>query len=144
MPETEAAPAAPVPQAPVAKVAADATITEAPKEAVDMTLPGGEKMLAAIGYIGFFCVLPILAKPKSEMCQHHGKQAMAVTLMFFIATNALLTITLLIGTSAILYKLTALAYIAWAAVAIMGMMAASAGKKPSLPFFGSIAKKFNW
>ena len=130
---------------PAAKVASDATINEkSSEEAVDMTLPGGEKLLAALSYVGFFCVLSMLAKPESELCKHHGKQGMAVALIFFIASTALLTVTLLIGTSAMLYKLTAVAFIAWAAFSVMGMMAASAGKKASLPFFGGIAKKLEW
>ncbi len=151
MPETETTPvSAPVEknEAPAVNATAGAVsstaVAKPEADVVDATLPGGEKLLASIGYIGFFCILTLLAKPKSEICQHHGKQGMAVALVFFIATTALLTITLLIGTSAMLYKLTALGYIAWAAVSVMGMMAASAGKKTSLPFFGSVAQKLDW
>ncbi len=142
MPEETTTSAAPVE---AVKESTDATIAEpAANSAVDMTLPGGEKMLAIIGYIGFLCVLPLVLKPKSEMCQHHGKQALAVTLMFFLASNGFLALTLLSGSSAILYKFTALIYIAWAAVAVMGILGASAGKKNNLPFFGGVAKRLNW
>ncbi len=133
--------------APVSAVqeSADATIAEpeaAP--AVDMTLPAGEKMLAIIGYIGFFCALPLILKPKSALCQHHGKQALAITLVFFIASNAFLAFTLLTGAIVALYKFTAVIYIAWAVVAIMGMISAKAGKKTNMPFFGMVAKNFTW
>ena len=124
---------------------AEATIAEpeaAP--AVDMTLPAGEKMLAILGYIGFFCALPLALKPKSALCQDHGKQALAITLFFFIASNAFLALTLLTGAIVFLYKFTALIYIVWAVVAIMGMMSAKAGKKANMPFFSTVAKKFTW
>lgn len=145
MPETEATPViAPVEDVPAVNISADATITESPLDAVDMTLPGGEKLLAALGYIGFFCILPLLAKPKSELCQHHGKQAMAVTIVFFLVSAVIANFALFVGTSGALLKFGVIVNIAWAVAAIMGMMAASAGKMANLPFFSGIAKKLNW
>ena len=47
-------------------------------------IPKGEKMLAAIGYISFFCILPLVLKPKSKFCQHHGKQGLVLTLLAII------------------------------------------------------------
>ncbi len=140
MPET-----APTPAAPAAVTeSADATIS-APAEssAVDMTIPGDEKILAILGYIGFLCVLPIALKPKSEICQHHGKQALAVTLMFFLAAAVTFNLTTLFQSKVLMY-LTLVIKVAWVAVAILGILGASAGKKNKLPFFSSIAKKFNW
>lgn len=125
--------------------AADATISAPTNDtAVDMTLTGGEKMLCVLGYIGFLCVLPLLLKPKSEMCQHHGKQALAVTLLFFLASAVVSNFAIFVGTSGALLKFSVVINIAWAVVAIMGMMGATAGKKSTLPFFGMVAKKFDW
>ncbi len=123
---------------------ADATIS-APTAApvVDMTLPAGEKMLAMLGYIGFFCALPLALKPKSELCQHHGKQALAVTLMFFVAAAITFNLAALLQSAPLMY-LTLVIKVAWTATAIFGMMSATAGKKTNLPFFSTIAKKFTW
>lgn len=140
MPETT-----PVSSEPAVQESADATITAPTNEpAVDMTLPGGEKMLAILGYVGFLCVLPLLLKPKSEMCQHHGKQALAVTLLFFLASAVVSNFAIFVGTSGALLKFSVVINVAWTVVAIMGIMGAAAGKKTSLPFFSSVAKKFDW
>ena len=47
-------------------------------------LTKGEKMLSAIGYIQFFCILPLVLKPNSEFCQLHGKQGLVLTICFLV------------------------------------------------------------
>ena len=42
----------------------------------------GEKALAAIGYIMFFCILPLILKRKSKFCQYHGKQGLILTILY--------------------------------------------------------------
>lgn len=42
----------------------------------------GEKALSAIGYIMFFCVLPLIIKRESKFCQFHGKQGLILTLLY--------------------------------------------------------------
>ncbi len=127
-----------------AEESAEATISvpEA-ASAVDMTLPAGEKMLAVLGYIGFFCVLPLALKPKSEICQHHGKQALAVTLMFFVASAVTFNLAALLQSAPLMY-LTLVIKVAWTATAILGIMGATAGKKTKIPFFSTVAQKFTW
>jgi uncharacterized membrane protein len=130
---------------PAVQESADATISTSTSDmSVDMTLSGGEKMLCILGYIGFLCVLPLILKPKSEMCQHHGKQALAVTLLFFLASAVVSNFAIFVGTSGALLKFSVVINIAWTVVAIMGMMGATAGKKSTIPFFGMVAKKFDW
>lgn len=36
------------------------------------------KVLAAIGYVGILCLIPLLAKKDSRFAQEHGKQAFAL------------------------------------------------------------------
>jgi uncharacterized membrane protein len=132
------------PVAAVAEIPVDATIpTSAPNSAVDMTVPGDEKILAILGYIGFLCVLPLALKPKSEMCQHHGKQALAVTIMFFIASAVVFNIGFLFWIKQLLIFSVIINAI-WGVVSVLGIMGAAAGKKNKLPFFGGVAKRFNW
>lgn len=42
-----------------------------------------ERLLAALGYFGFLCVLPLLMKPTSSFCQFHGKQSLGLCLVYF-------------------------------------------------------------
>ncbi|MCF7812287.1 DUF4870 domain-containing protein [Candidatus Gracilibacteria bacterium] len=44
----------------------------------------GEKTLSAIGYISFFCILPLVLKPDSEFAQFHGKQGLVITILFLL------------------------------------------------------------
>ncbi len=122
---------------------ADATIAAPAKPAPDLSLPGGEKMLSIIGYVGFLCILPLVVKPKSEVCQHHGKQALAITLLFFLASTVVFNFGVIFGSNALL-KFSVIIHAAWAAVAILGIMGAAAGKQNTIPFFGTMAKRFNW
>lgn len=43
-----------------------------------------EKIISAIGYIGFLCILPLLLKRDSKYCQFHGKQALILAIFFFL------------------------------------------------------------
>lgn len=43
-----------------------------------------EKIVSAIGYIGFLCVLPLLLKKDSKYCTFHGKQALTLAIIFFL------------------------------------------------------------
>ena len=43
-----------------------------------------EKFFAAVGYFGFFFVVPLIVKPKSAYCKFHAKQSMALFLVFIL------------------------------------------------------------
>ena len=43
-----------------------------------------EKILSAIGYISFLCILPLLLKKDSKYCSFHGKQALVLAIVFFL------------------------------------------------------------
>jgi len=38
------------------------------------------KLVAAIGYIGILCLIPLLLKKESKFCQEHGKQGLILFL----------------------------------------------------------------
>lgn len=42
-----------------------------------------ERFVAAVGYISFLCLLPLLLRRDSEYCQFHGKQALFFCVLFF-------------------------------------------------------------
>lgn len=43
-----------------------------------------EKTIAAIGYISFLCLLPLLLKRDSNFAQFHGKQALLLAIFWFV------------------------------------------------------------
>ena len=53
------------------------------KESVEI-ITRRKKTLSAIGYISFFCILPLAMEQDSEFCKLHGKQGMIITITFFI------------------------------------------------------------
>lgn len=44
-----------------------------------------ERAIAALGYAGFFAIVPFYLKKDSKFCRYHGKQAMLLALVFFMA-----------------------------------------------------------
>ncbi len=47
-----------------------------PKDVAD------NKLMAAIGYIGILCLIPLLAKKESRFAQEHGKQGLVLVLAY--------------------------------------------------------------
>jgi uncharacterized membrane protein len=96
--------------------------------------PQGEKILATLGYLSFFCILPLVLKPNSKFCQFHGKQALVITLVFFL-------LSWLGWVSAIFGFLITLVHIG---VAITGLVSAAQGTKFKIPIIIDMAKKLVW
>jgi len=94
-----------------------------------------EKMLAAVGYFSFFCVLPIILKRDSKFCQFHGKQALVLTII------ALLFSWTSWGGGGILEILIKIIYVAAGAT---GAANAFSGKIFSFPFISEMAKKIQF
>ena len=42
------------------------------------------KIIAAIGYIGILCLIPLLLKPKSKFAKFHGKQGLILVIGWVI------------------------------------------------------------
>lgn len=42
------------------------------------------KIIAALGYLGFLCLLPLLLKKDSPFAQHHGKQGLVLLIAWLI------------------------------------------------------------
>ncbi len=59
-------------------IAAEALETKA-----DEKVTQGEAFLAALGYISFLCILPLVLMPKSTFAQFHGKQALVLAVFVF-------------------------------------------------------------
>jgi uncharacterized membrane protein len=111
----------------------DAIITDEPLVASEL-VPKGEKLLATLGYFGPLCILPLALKPKSKLCQMHGKQALVIFITFLIFS----WLGWISGGIQLLLNIVQVGLSVW------GMMNAWKGKEKSLPFFGEIAAKLKW
>lgn len=55
------------------------------------------KFLAAIGYLPFFCFLPIYLAREDEFAQFHGKQSLVLLVTYIIISLGLWVISLIFG-----------------------------------------------
>lgn len=44
------------------------------------------KLLAALGYVGILCLIPLLAKKDSKFAQEHGKQGLIMLLVWVVGS----------------------------------------------------------
>ncbi|MBD3244981.1 MAG: DUF4870 domain-containing protein [Candidatus Moranbacteria bacterium] len=94
------------------------------------------KAVAAIGYLGPLCLVPLLAKKESDFAQFHGKQGLV--LCIGIVVSWVVIIIPFIG-----WLLFPLLEIAILVFMIMGIINALGGKKEKLPMIGDFADKIN-
>lgn len=116
-------------QIPATKVVAEK------KQNLKDSVPKGEKLLAAIGYLSFLCVLPIVLKPQSAFCQFHGKQALVLAILFF------LTDMFLGSLSGVFAGMLNLLYLV---IAIVCVVSVFGGKQFKIPVISDMAEKLQW
>jgi len=97
----------------------------------------GEKILAAIGYFSFLCILPLVLKPDSQFCQWHGKQGLAITILFLALSVVGWIFTFFFP----IYSILGLFQFVLAGFGIYG---AFQGKMTRLPLVSSMADKLDW
>ncbi len=44
------------------------------------------KLIAAIGYVGILCLIPLLAKKESKFAQEHGKQGLILLIVWIVGS----------------------------------------------------------
>ena len=94
------------------------------------------KVLAAIGYIGILCLLPLILKPKSAYCKFHGKQALSIFIVeaisyAFYAIPVFGRFLFVIGSVSTLI------------LSILGLLKALKGEFWEMPYVAEYAKKIN-
>lgn len=98
----------------------------------------GDKILSAVGYFSFLCILPLVVRPESKFCQFHGKQGLAITIIFLaFSVVAWLPGFWMPGIYGLLGLLQFL-------VALLGVLSAFQGKMNRIPFVSQIADKLDW
>lgn len=97
------------------------------------------KLFAAIAYLGILAFIPLLLKKDSPFAQHHGRQGLAL-FMVWIAWGILGLIFSLARLSA----LVSLGYLALFVLVIIGFSKAWKGDLWQLPVIGEYAKKLKF
>lgn len=102
----------------------------------------GEKILSVVGYFSFFCILPIVVKPKSDLCQIHGKQGMVLTICFFLFSFVLDFFGIFAG--GLVSVMSAIITLGYLIGVAYGILMASQGKAQKMPVIGEVAEKLEW
>ncbi|HBL39320.1 TPA: hypothetical protein DDZ10_01470 [Candidatus Uhrbacteria bacterium] len=92
------------------------------------------KLVAAIGYLGVLCLVPLLLKKDSPYAKHHGKQGLVITIAWVLLwigniIPVLGQIVWFVGSIALLI------------LVVMGMMKAMAGETWVMPYLGKYASQ---
>lgn len=95
-----------------------------------------DRLIAAIGYVGILCVIPLALKRDSKFAQHHGKQGLVLLIAWMIlwvcnVIPILGQIVWMLGSILLLILL------------ILGVVNALNGKMWEMPVLGQYAKKIN-
>jgi uncharacterized membrane protein len=92
------------------------------------------KLIAAIGYLGVLCLIPLLVKRDSAFCQFHGKQGLVLFLVWLVLS--------MINVLPILGQLIwVLGSIVLLVLVILGMVHALNGEEWEMPVLGRYAKQ---
>ena len=94
------------------------------------------KVVAALGYIGVLCLIPLLAKKDSKYAQFHGKQGLILFIVEIIA--------FVIGIIPILGWLIGFIFIICCIIlSIIGIIKSLSGEYWKMPVLGQYAEKIN-
>jgi uncharacterized membrane protein len=94
------------------------------------------KILAAIGYLGILCLVPLLLKKDSVYAQFHGKQGL-VLLIAWVVVNVVAIVPFVGWIAAFFGNILCLAFM------VVGIVNSMQGKMKELPIVGEYAKKIN-
>lgn len=114
----------------------DSTSQFDPKDIAD------NKVLAAIGYLGFLFLVPLLAAPNSKYARFHANQGLV--LFIFMAAYAIIVsiLSFILGfipvIGWIIRMVLWLLYLVFVALMVLGIVNAATGKAKQLPVIGSI------
>lgn len=53
------------------------------QDKLDSEIPHGERVIVALGYISFLCILPLVLLQHSKFAQFHGKQALVLAIFIY-------------------------------------------------------------
>ena len=92
------------------------------------------KIIAALGYIGILCLIPLLAKKESKFALFHGKQGL-VLFIAEIITYFIFVIPVLGWTTGFILNTC------WIILSVIGIIKASTGELWKMPVLSQYAEK---
>ncbi|NQV89068.1 MAG: hypothetical protein HQ488_01985 [Parcubacteria group bacterium] len=92
-----------------------------------------DRLIAAIGYLGILCLIPLLLKKESAFAQHHGKQGLVLLIAWVVLWIG--NIVPILGQ--IVFSLGSIVLVI---LIILGMVNAIDGKMWNMPILGKYAK----
>lgn len=92
------------------------------------------KLIAAIGYVGILCLIPLLLKPKSKFAKFHGKQGLILVIGWVI--NFFIGIIPVLG-----WILGFIGMVALLVLSILGIIKSLAGEYWEMPYLAEYAEK---
>lgn len=93
-----------------------------------------DRLVAAIGYLGILCLIPLLLKKDSAFAQHHGKQGLVI-LIVWLALWIGMIIPIL---GQIVWTLGSIVLLV---LIILGMVNALEGRRWDMPILAKYAKQ---
>ncbi|MBI4437528.1 DUF4870 domain-containing protein [Candidatus Uhrbacteria bacterium] len=93
-----------------------------------------DRLIAAVGYLGILCLVPLLLRKDSAFSQHHGKQGLVLLIAWIILWVG--NIIPVLGQ--IVWMLGSIVFII---LMILGIVNALQGRLWNMPFLGSFAKQ---
>lgn len=105
----------------------------APKKPIDKDVEDN-RLIAAVGYIGILCLIPLFFKKNSKYAQFHGKQGLVLLIGWVI--NFLIGVFPIIG-----WLLALIGTIALTVLSLIGIVKALNGEYWEMPYLASYAKK---
>jgi uncharacterized membrane protein len=90
------------------------------------------KVLAALSYIGFLVLVPLLAKKDSPFCKFHAKQGLVMLIIFIVGC--------------LIFWIPVIGWLIWIIAVVLDILAliqALQGKYWEIPVVGNWAKKLN-
>lgn len=94
-----------------------------------------DRWLAAIGYVGVLCIVPLIWKQDNEYIQFHAKQGLVIFVMELVGIALLFTL--------LFAALTPVIWIIALFLSGYGFISALSGKKSNIPGAAWIIKTFN-
>ena len=132
-PEAVPTPTTPVVEQVQAATPASTSTPTAPVAPVGPAADADEKFFAALGYVAFLFVIPLLVKPKSDYCKFHARQSMVMFLMWIVGLVFLFTVT----------WFGSLLNIGFIALYVLAMYRAYIGEMWNIPVIGALASKID-
>jgi len=107
------------------------------------------KVLAAIGYVNIFFLVPLLAKKDNEFCRFHGKQGAVLFGAEVIGAIVLIILSVILNivpcAGAVISLVLWLAYAVCAfGLSIWGLVMAFKGEYWKMPLIAPLAEKVNF